>query len=175
MGTKPVRITSTSGRSNVHPLTRVCPGGLQVKHTLVEIYHATLGTFRKDLQAIVKAAPLPVLHANVDVWKSKISGESFIGTSGSIRVFRSCFFGRCVKGLCISYIVRMYVAVERGLFAVHIHTYAAELSTSFLISDKHDGLLHTNISHDISHRRMDQASSYLCVVGCYEDPRTSCF
>ena len=54
---------------------------------MVEIYDATLATFRKDLVAVVKTATLPVLHVNMDVWKSKVSGESFIGTFGGIRVF----------------------------------------------------------------------------------------
>ena len=61
--------------------------GRQVKNTVVEIYDATLATFRKDLVAVVKTATLPVLHVNMDVWKSKVSGESFIGTFGGIRVF----------------------------------------------------------------------------------------
>lgn len=62
---------------------------VQVKYTTVEIYDATLRPFREDLLAVVKASTLPVLHLYMDVWKSKVSGESFIGTFGS--KYMCCF------------------------------------------------------------------------------------
>eukprot|EP00904_Undaria_pinnatifida_P006868 jgi/Undpi1/3310/HiC_scaffold_15.g06684.m1 len=56
--------------------------GLQsksVKRLLVEIYAATTRPFAAAMLKAVRAARIPIVHVNVDIWASKSSGEKYIG------------------------------------------------------------------------------------------------
>lgn len=51
----------------------------QVKHVVIEMYAATLDKFKSNMLEAVHAALLPIIYVNVDLWKSKFSGEKFLG------------------------------------------------------------------------------------------------
>ena len=51
----------------------------QVKRLLVEIYAATTRSFAASMLKAVRAARIPIVHINVDLWASKSSGEKYIG------------------------------------------------------------------------------------------------
>lgn len=60
-----------------------------IKHLIVEMYSATKAVVIKHLQQEVINEPIPIVGFNVDKWKSKLSGSSYIG----IRIYyyaRNC-------------------------------------------------------------------------------------
>ncbi|CAN0580139.1 unnamed protein product, partial [Laminaria digitata] len=46
---------------------------------LTEIYAATCQSFAASMLKTIRAATIPIAHANVDLWTSKVSGEKYIG------------------------------------------------------------------------------------------------
>ena len=51
-----------------------------VKHHVIELYHYVYTTISAKLQAAKKERKLKVFTVNLDVWKSLVSGEKYIGT-----------------------------------------------------------------------------------------------
>lgn len=50
-----------------------------VKHYITELYSATVSRLRHSLRAAVGNAGGPLLHANFDLWTSKVSNEKYLG------------------------------------------------------------------------------------------------
>ena len=50
-----------------------------VKHYIVEMYSATKGNILKYLRSEVLNEAIPIVGFNIDKWKSKLSGSSYIG------------------------------------------------------------------------------------------------
>ncbi|CAM9689525.1 unnamed protein product, partial [Choristocarpus tenellus] len=49
-----------------------------VKHTIAEMYAATVGTFKGRMLEAVEKAPLPILHIGLDTWESRPSCCKFV-------------------------------------------------------------------------------------------------
>ena len=55
---------------------------------IVELYAATAKKFNATLQAEIRAALIPIVFINCDLWQNKVSGEKFIGESVRLRFER---------------------------------------------------------------------------------------
>ncbi|CAN0144047.1 unnamed protein product, partial [Scytosiphon promiscuus] len=62
-----------------------------VKKHVVELYHATIGAVTADLQKEIRAALLPIVYINTDLWTSKVSGDRYIGKTVVLRLVRIFF------------------------------------------------------------------------------------
>lgn len=89
-----------------------------VKHLIVELYSVTVGRFRQSLLEARKRSGGPILHANFDLWTSKVSNEKYIGKDA---------FLPCVSRL--------------GSRALVFHSYySRQLFFRFLFSSGHVGV-----------------------------------
>lgn len=55
-----------------------------IKHFVAELYKATVSKFSFSIRNAIAGAGRAVLHANFDLWTSKLSNEKYIGASTRI-------------------------------------------------------------------------------------------
>ena len=55
-----------------------------VKHYVVELYNYVRSTIREKLQAAKQGRKLKVFSVNIDLWKSQVSGEKYLGRYWSV-------------------------------------------------------------------------------------------
>ncbi|CAN0496752.1 unnamed protein product [Laminaria digitata] len=46
---------------------------------MIEMYHVTTREFNTEMQKVNRNAVIPIVHFNVDLWTSRVSGLKFIG------------------------------------------------------------------------------------------------
>ena len=51
----------------------------QVKKMMIEMNHVTTREFNTEMQKVIRNAVIPIVHFNVDLWTSRVSGLKFIG------------------------------------------------------------------------------------------------
>ena len=61
------------------PRTKLYPR--MIKHCVTELHKATASKFSHSLRHAIAGAGGPVLHANLDLWTSKMSNKKYIGES----------------------------------------------------------------------------------------------
>ena len=50
-----------------------------MKRVIIELYDHTSKKHNANVVASIRKAPVKIIHINVDIWQSKVSGEKFIG------------------------------------------------------------------------------------------------
>lgn len=80
-----------------------------IKHFVVELYKATMCRFSHSLRQAVTGAGGPVLHANFDLWTSKMSNEKYIGESTA-----AFYIDADYKNIIIAILREAHICVDRN-------------------------------------------------------------
>lgn len=73
----------------------------QVKKHVVELYHATIRAVTTELLKEIRAALLPIVYTNTDLWTSKVSGDKYIGEISARPLFDYTNIGISFCPVCV--------------------------------------------------------------------------